>query len=139
MVASIDKGLARLVWALSQIMETPSNSKEDSKPQECLRLGFPPRDRTGLHSDKIKGKLTRHSTDISFTLKYVLLIHAHFRSLRNSKWFNLWVTPEAFRRHFGSQGTEKYEQRNTLCALHPPKTPLLTSTNRSWLVTTSEK
>lgn len=103
-VASIDEGLARLVCALSQILETLSDSKVGQQPQECLRLGFPPRDRTGLHSDKIKGKLTRHSTDISFMLKYVLLIHAHFRSLRNSKWFNLWVTPEAFRRHSGSQG-----------------------------------
>ena len=132
--SSIDKGLARLVWALSQTLETLSNSKEGQQTSRMPKAGFPPRDRTGLHSDKIKGKLTGHSTDISFMLKYVLLIHAHFRSLRNSKWFNLWVTPEVFRRHSGSQGTKGDMNKVTACVLCicPRNTfATLTSTNRS--------
>lgn len=41
-VTSVDKGLAGLALAPSQVLEALPNPEKDRKPQQCLRLGFPP-------------------------------------------------------------------------------------------------
>ena len=133
-VGSVDEELAGLVWALSQILETRSNSKEGQQTSRMPKPGFPT---TWQNMDctQIKLKENWHDIPLIFTLKSVLLIHAHFRSLRSSKWFNVWMIPEAFRRYSGSQGTKGNMNKVTFCVLciHPNNTFVTLTSTLGWI------